>query len=137
MQAAALLARNRFAVQTHTVGRQSSTPIDSNKECTMMKRLFATLLAVSAIGLGSLSVNPALAQDKMAAAHKPAGKMAPAKKDTRASNVYVCKTCKVYYSAASAKKMGNKDSMGHKLVHADKAPVGYKDGSKMKMGGKM
>jgi hypothetical protein len=97
-----------------------------------MKRLLLIALAVSTIGLGSLSVNPTLAQNKMAGAQKPA-----AKKDNRASNVYVCKSCKVYYPAAAAKKLGFKDPMGHKLVHADKAPVGYKDGSKMKMGSKM
>ena len=109
-----------------------------------MKHLFQTLLIASAVGLGSLSASPMLAQDKMGGAPAPAGKMAPGKmapgkmaptkkKDNRASNVYVCKPCKTYYPAASAKMMSYKDAMGHKLAHADKAPVGYKDGSKMKM----
>ena len=94
------------------------------------------MLAVSAIGLGSLRVNPSLAQNKPAGDHS-AKKMADGKKDTRASNVYVCKACKTYFPSAAAKKMGYKDPMGHKLVHANKAPVGYKDGSKMKTGNKM
>ena len=108
-----------------------------------MKHLFQTLLVASAIGSGSLIAIPTFAQDKMGGAPAPAGKMAPgkmapgkmapAKKDNRASNVYVCKACKTYYPATSAKTMSYKDPMGHKLVHADKAPVGYKDGSKMKM----
>ena len=104
-----------------------------------MKHLLKTLLFASAVGLGSLSVNPAAAQDKMAPPHPSAGKMAPPKmapakkKDNRASNVFVCKPCKTYYPAAFANTMRYKDPMGHKLAHMDKAPVGYKDGSKMKM----
>ncbi len=98
-----------------------------------MKHLFVTLLTASIIGLGSLNVSPAAAQDKMAPGKMAPGKMAPAKKDNRASNVYVCKACKTYYPSASAKTMSYKDAMGHKLAHMDKAPVGYKDGSKMKM----
>lgn len=102
-----------------------------------MKHPFLTLLTVAAIGLGSLSVNPVFAQDKMGGATKPAVKTAAPKKDNRASNVFVCKDCKTYYPAASAKTMKYKDPMGHKLAHMDKAPVGYKDGSKMKMDPKM
>ncbi len=109
-----------------------------------MKHLFHTLLAASAISLGSLTLSPVFAQDKMQPPHPQTGKMAPGKmasdkmapgkKDNRASDVYVCKPCKTYYPSASAKTMGYKDPMGHKLVHADKAPVGYKNGSKMSMG---
>lgn len=105
-----------------------------------MKYLFQALLIASAIGLGTLSASPTFAQDKMQPPHPQAGKMPPGKmtpgkkKDNRASDVYVCKPCKTYYPAASAKMMGYKDPMGHKLAHADKAPVGYKNGSKMPMG---
>ncbi len=97
-----------------------------------MKRLMLTLLTASAICFGSLHASPVSAQDKMSGGTKPA-----VKKDTRASNVYVCKACKFYYPADAAKKLHYKDPMGHKLVHADKAPVGYKDGSKTKMDSKM
>lgn len=47
--------------------------------------------------------------------------------------VYVCKDCKAFYSPTQAKKMGYKDSMGHKLTKMSKAPAGFSDGSKMKM----
>jgi len=102
-----------------------------------MKHLMLALITASVIGLGSLTVSPVSAQDKMKGADKMADKMAGTKKDNRASNVYVCKACKFYYPADAAKKLHYKDPMGHKLVHADKAPVGYKDGSKTKMDGKM
>ena len=98
-----------------------------------MKHPFLTLLAVTAIGFGSLTIHPAFAQDKKGKTPAPAGTMSPTKKDNRASNVFVCKACKTYYSAVFANKMKYKDPMGHKLAHMDKAPVGYKDGSKMKM----
>lgn len=56
-------------------------------------------------------------------------------------SVYICKECKVYFTPEAAKKMKNKDPMGHKLVkiNASKLPEGFKDGSKMEMkeGGKM
>ncbi len=59
--------------------------------------------------------------------HKPMHKMMAAK------SVYVCKECKASFSAADAKKMGYKDSMGHKLTKMSKTPAGFSDGSKMKM----
>jgi len=59
--------------------------------------------------------------------HKPMGKM------TAAKTVYACKECKEYFSPMQAKKMGYKDGMGHKLTKMSKAPVGFADGSKMKM----
>lgn len=104
-----------------------------------MNRLILTLLTASAICFGSLTLSPASAQDKMSGGTKPTVQRSATgiKKDNRASNVYVCKACKSYYPAAAAKSLKYKDPMGHKLVHADKAPVGYKDGSKTKAGGKM
>lgn len=67
----------------------------------------------------------------------PAGKMAHSNmahsKKMAAHTVYVCKDCKAFYSPATAKKMGYKDGMGHKLVKEAKTPAGYMDGSKMKM----
>ena len=112
-----------------------------------MKRNLIALFAVASLGLTTLAVNPALAQDKMsggkmtgdkmsggkmAGGKMAAGKMAP-------KSVYVCKACKEYFPADAAKKMKYKDGMGHKLVKMDKAPAGFMDGSKMKMdkGGKM
>ena len=59
-------------------------------------------------------------------------------KSAATSKVYICTKCKEYYSAASAKKMGYKDDMGHKLVATSKAPSGFANGDKaggMKMGG--
>lgn len=107
-----------------------------------MKRNLFALFAVASLGITTFAVNPALAQDKMsggkmAGGKMSGGKMAAGKMDTK--SVYVCKACKAYFPADAAKKMSYKDPMGHKLVKMDKAPAGFKDGSKMKMdaGGKM
>ena len=54
-------------------------------------------------------------------------------KPMAAKAVYVCKDCKEFFSATQAKKMGYKDSMGHKLTKMSKTPAGFSDGSKMKM----
>lgn len=56
---------------------------------------------------------------------------------TKASSVYVCSECKVYYTPAEAKKMGYKDPMGHKMEMKPAAPAGYTSGSKMKPNDKM
>jgi hypothetical protein len=51
--------------------------------------------------------------------------------------VYACKGCKMYYSSADARKMGMKDSMGHRLMRMRMADA-KKMGMKMvKMGDKM
>ncbi len=50
-----------------------------------------------------------------------------------AQTVYVCKDCKEYYSASSAKKMGYKDGMGHTLTKVSKTPAGYMNGDTAKM----
>ena len=97
----------------------------------MTKQIVAALAA----GLALFSASAAQAQQKPMShpmmhkpmMHKPMGKM------TAAKTVYVCKTCKEYFSPMSAKKMGYKDGMGHKLTKMSKAPVGFADGSKMKM----
>ncbi len=67
--------------------------------------------------------------------HKPMPKMSKPMmhKPMMAKGVYVCKMCKAYYTPMQAKKMGYKDSMGHKLTKMSKTPAGYMDGSKMKM----
>ena len=110
-----------------------------------MKRNLIALLAVASLGIATFVVTPAAAQDKMggkmSGGKMSGGKMSGGKMDMK--SVYVCKMCKAYYPAASAKMMGYKDPMGHKLVKMAKAPVGYTNGSKMKMhdgdkmGGKM
>ncbi len=66
-------------------------------------------------------------------------KMAMSHKMAMHKTVYVCTTCKAYYSPTAAKKMGYKDAMGHKLTKMSSVPSGYSDGSKMgsKMGAKM
>ena len=50
--------------------------------------------------------------------------------------VYVCTECKEYFSPRAARKMGYKDSMGHKLVKKHGIPAGFTNGAKM-TGGKM
>lgn len=67
--------------------------------------------------------------------HKPMPKMSKpmTHKPMMAKGVYVCTNCKAYYTPMQAKKMGYKDSMGHKLTKMSKAPAGFMDGSKMKM----
>ena len=109
-----------------------------------MKRNLIALFAVACLGITTFAINPAAAQDKMGG-KMDGGKMGKmsghGKMDMK--SVYVCKQCKAYYSTLSAKKMGYKDGMGHKLVKMSKAPAGYMDGGKMsmdkggKMGGKM
>ncbi len=97
----------------------------------MTKQIVAALAA----GLTLVSASASMAQQKPAMhkpihkpmMHKPMGKM------TAAKTVFVCKTCKAYYSPTQAKKMGYKDSMGHTLTKMSKVPAGFADGSKMKM----
>ncbi|MCW3098325.1 MAG: hypothetical protein JWL77_3943 [Chthonomonadaceae bacterium] len=106
-----------------------------------MKRNRIALFAIASLAISTFVIHPAAAQDKMGGkmdgGKMSGGKMAAGKMDMK--SVYVCKTCKVYYTSSLAKKMAYKDPMGHKLVKMDKAPAGFKDGSKMKMdkGGKM
>ena len=84
------------------------------------------IVAAVAAGITLFSASAGMAQQKPAM-HKPAAKM------TAAKTVYVCKDCKEYFSAAQAKKMGYKDSMGHKLAKVAKTPAGFTDGSKSTM----
>ncbi len=87
------------------------------------------IVAAVAAGLTLFSAGIAQASTPMSHSmmHKPMHKMMAAK------TVYVCKMCKAYYSPMQAKKMGYKDGMGHKLTKMSKAPMGYMNGSKMKM----
>lgn len=88
------------------------------------------IVAAVAAGLALVSASAGMAQQKPMShpmMHKSMGKM------TAAKTVYVCKDCKEYFSPMSAKKMGYKDGMGHKLTKMSKAPAGFADGSKMKM----
>ncbi len=84
------------------------------------------IVAAVAAGVTLFSAAAGMAQQKPAM-HKPAAKA------TAAKSVYVCTECKEYFSAMSAKKMGYKDSMGHKLAKVSKAPAGFADGSKSTM----
>lgn len=92
--------------------------------------------AVAALSL--LAGSAALAQDKMSGGgkmmdKKPAmagSKMAGGK--IMGQSVYACKECKMYYSAADAKKMSMKDGMGHKLMRMTRASAD-KMGMKMSM----
>lgn len=85
------------------------------------------IMAAVATGITLFSASAGMAQTNKPAMHKPMGKM------TAAKTVYVCKECKEYFSPMSAKKMGYKDGMGHKLAKMSKAPASFSDGSKMKM----
>jgi hypothetical protein len=89
------------------------------------------IVAAVAAGLAVLS-GTALAQTAKPMAHKTAHK-AMAKKTAAAKGVYVCRECREYFSAAQAKKMNYKDSMGHALTKTAKAPAGFTDGAKSSM----
>ena len=69
----------------------------------------------AAFVLGATLVTlPALAETTSAAAR------------TAADPVYVCESCKTYYTEADARKMKMLDLGGHTLVKMDSAPAGYK-----------
>ena len=97
----------------------------------MNKRIVA--LATAALTLASVSAS--LAADKMMGGKMAPGAMMhkgkPMMGAKMTGGVYVCKMCKAAYSPAQAKKMGYKDSMGHKLVKMSKAPAGYSMGGMM------
>lgn len=107
-----------------------------------MKRALIALFAVASLGSAVLTAVPASAQDKMSGGKMSGGKMSGDKMSggkmaggkMASKSVYVCKTCKTYFSAADAAKKGYKDPMGHKLTKMDKTPAGYKDGMKTAMG---
>ena len=65
------------------------------------------------------------------------GKMKMGSRMKMSGPVYVCPECKTFMSEADAMKMGGKDAMGHMMKKMGKAPAGFMDASKMKMGGKM
>ncbi len=90
-----------------------------------------TLVSASA-GLTQMSEKPMMHKPMKHTMGKPM-KHTMGKPMMAAKAVYVCKTCKAYYSPMAAKKMGYKDPMGHKLTKMSKAPAGFMDGSKMKM----
>jgi len=93
----------------------------------MTKQIVATAIA----GVALVTASASFAQMARPMMHKPMPAMH--KTMAAAKGVYVCKTCKAYYSPTAAKKMGYKDGMGHKLTKMSKVPAGFMDGSKMKM----
>jgi hypothetical protein len=108
-----------------------------------MKSNRVMLAAFAAMTIVSLATAPSVfAQDKM-------GKMSDSKmshskmsdkmgKMSHMAPVYVCKECKMGFTASQAKMMKMKDPMGHPMTKMDKLPTGYKMASKMdKMGDKM
>jgi len=106
----------------------------------MNTRSTLAAFAAAAVALvAACATSPAaFAQDKMGGnkmgtkSHKMrGGKMAMAGK-----TVYACKECKMYYSAADARKMGMKDPMGHKLTRMSRASA-TKMGMKMSRMGNM
>jgi len=101
-----------------------------------MSKGFLKLFAAACL-FASVAALPASAQDKMGKMDKKPmdqGKMKGGM--VAGKTVYACTDCKMYFSSADAKKMGYKDSMGHKLKKMTKVPSGYKmghmEGAKMK-----
>lgn len=98
----------------------------------MTKQIVAAAAAALTLASAAAFAAPATPPMHSPMMHKPM--MHTMHKPMMASKgVYVCKTCKAYYSPTQAKTMGYKDSMGHKLTKMGKAPAGFMDGSKMKM----
>ena len=97
----------------------------------MTKQFTAAVTAALTV----LSASAGLAQTAKPMMHKPMKHAAKPMGHTMmaAKTVYVCKDCKEYWPAAEAKKMGYKDSMGHKLTKMSKAPAGFLDGTKSSM----
>jgi hypothetical protein len=90
------------------------------------RNLVSVSLAAFAVSAALIAPNTVFAQDKMdskmpAKSTKMAGKM-----DKKMASIYVCKQCKMGFTAAQAKKMGMKDPMGHKMMQVAKLPAGFK-----------
>ncbi len=90
----------------------------------MTKQSIATAIAAVAL----VSTTASFAQVAKPMMHKPLHHTLPA-----AKAVYVCKTCREYFSPTAAKKIGYKDGMGHKLTKMSQAPAGFMDGAKSAM----
>jgi hypothetical protein len=120
--------QTRYWVGGANALRPSKSMPARSGEQTMNRRFIAAATLLT-LAFSSSVVSPSLAapQTHKMTSHKMAPKMAPKK------GVYVCRSCKMYFSAQAAKKMGYKDPMGHKLVKMASAPSGYMKGSKMLM----
>ncbi len=103
-----------------------------------VRRTFAA--GIAALTLASASASLAFAQTKMSGGKMTGGKMQSGKM-MMGKSVYACKECKMYYSAADAKKMKMMDPMGHKMMRVSMAnakKMGMKMGhGKMMSGDKM
>ena len=118
-----------------------------------MKRSFIALPLVALCGAAAailaLSTSPVTAQTKKNPSAKPTPfprmdlypkptpypKTNPYEKNNQISMtgvsmatgaVYVCKTCRLYETPATAKKMGYKDELGHHVSRVSNAPTGYR-----------
>jgi hypothetical protein len=83
--------------------------------------------AVAALTVCAAASTAAVAQDKMG--DKKMGRMQSGKmmqSGNRMKGVYVCRECNMAYTPRQARRMGMKDSMGHKLVKMDRLPAGMK-----------
>ena len=118
------------------MGRRDKRDL-SRKENKMTKTILtAAIAALAALTLtGTVQAQSAMSHDKMSGSmmHSKMGHdMMHGKK-----MVAYCAECKMYYSKSDAKKMGMKDSMGHKMtmVSMSKVPkgtmMGHMGGSKM------
>ena len=85
---------------------------------------FAAFVAALSLVAVAAATPAAVAQDKMGGKMKP-GAMKSGKTAMAGKMVYACKGCKMYYSAADAKKMGMKKSRMGKMG------VGNMSGNKM------
>jgi len=103
-----------------------------------VRRTFAA--GIAALTLVTATASLALAQDKMHGGKMQGHKMSGGKM-MMGKMVYACKECKMYYSAADAKKMKMMDPMGHKMMRVSMATakkMGMKMGhGKMMSGDKM
>jgi hypothetical protein len=95
---------------------------------------------IAALTLVTASASLAFAQDRMSGGKMQGAKMQGGKM-MAGKMVYACKDCKMYFSAADARKMKMKDPMGHKMTRMSMASarrMGMKMGNaKMMSGDKM
>lgn len=88
---------------------------------------FSTAAVSAALLLTGLLAGPSFAQDGKMTDNKMAPKMASKMQaKPMAKAVYVCKECKMGFTASQAKMMKMKDPMGHKMVMMKALPMGYK-----------
>lgn len=91
----------------------------------MTNRFFSVAVAAAFVGVLAL---PGLAQGGKMMDKKMSPKMSAKMQSGKpmAKAVYVCKACKMGFTAAQAQAMKMKDPMGHKMTKMTSLPAGYK-----------